>query len=130
MLFRKYQVTSYIRNTISKHSNLVGLFIILISVIVHIIVKSMIIAPFTAMIFIIGYILLDIKGFKKKILLFFANHSTNIWLEHMQFYIILFKNTVFCTNTVLGCFIILLVLCLISSYFIDFINNQINIILG
>lgn len=108
MLFRKYQTISYIRNKISNCSSVVGLFIILISIIIHIMIKSMIIAPFTAIIFIIGFILLDIKGFMKKVLLFFANHSTNIWLVHMQFYAIFLKDFVFSTNTVLGCFVILL----------------------
>ena len=65
----------------------------------------------------------------KKVLLFFANHSTNIWLVHMQFYAIFLKDFVFSTNTVLGCFIILLILCVMASYFINFIYNKINVIL-
>lgn len=123
--YRKYNVISHIRNIVGKYSNIIGILIIFLSVVIHIVMKSMIIAPFTAMMFIIGYVLINIKGFMKEVLLFFGNHSTNIWLVHMQFYMIFFKNVVFCTNTTLGCLIILLTLCVLSSYIINFINNKI-----
>lgn len=126
IMFKKYNLISCIRNYIRKHSTFIAILIIIMSIVIHIIIKSMVIAPFTALLFIIGYVLLDIKGMMKTILLFFGNHSTNIWLVHMQFYSIFFKDIVFCTNTVLGCLIILLIMCFITSYVINMIHNMLS----
>nr|WP_317999557.1 acyltransferase family protein [uncultured Faecalibacillus sp.] len=124
IIFRKYNITSMIRKSFKKHNTFIGIFIIAMCLIFHIIIKSMIVAPFISIIFIIGFSLLNLNGTIKEILLFFGKHSTNMWLVHMQFYMIFFKEIVFCTDTVLGCFIILIVLSLISSYFIFFIMKQ------
>ena len=126
MLFRKYEIVSLIRSLIKRNNNIIGIFIIVFCLVFHAIIKTMAIAPLVAIIFIVGYVLLDIKGLFEKVLIFFGNHSTNIWLVHMQFYMIFFKDVVFCTNTVLGCFIILMALCILSSYIINVIMRKMN----
>ncbi len=126
MLFYKYKLITLIRNNIKNHQSIIGGIIILLAILIHIVIKSMIIAPFTAYIFIVGFSLLHIEGIIKKVLLFFGTHSTNMWLVHMQFYSIFFKNVVFSTNTVIGCLIILLIMCIVTSYFINFIIDSIN----
>lgn len=118
MIFKKYSVISCIREKFASDINVMGVCIIFLCIILHAIVKSMIVAPFVAVIFIIGFSLIHFDGIIKKILLFFGDHSTNIWLVHMQFYIIFAKELVFCTDTVLGCLIILLFFSIISSFII------------
>ena len=124
ILFKKYNVISMIRNKFKKHSTFNGIVVIVMCLIIHNIIKSMFITPCVGILFIVGFSLLNLNGTIKEILLFFGKHSTNMWLVHMQFYSIFFKDVIFCTNTVLGCFVILIVFCLISSYFIFFIMKQ------
>ena len=126
IMFRKHNIISIIRNKITKYSSFIGICIIILCVFLHIVIKSMFIAPFIAIVLICGYSLLHIDGIVKKILLFFGKHSTNIWLTHMQFYMIFFSKIVFCTKTVLGCFVILICMCLISSFFINTLIKIIN----
>ena len=85
----------------------------------------MIIAPFIAIIFIIGFSLIHFHSIIRKILLYFGNHSTNLWLVHMQYYMIFTLTIVFYTHTVIGCLVILLALCITTSYFINFLENLI-----
>lgn len=125
LLFKKYDVISFIRNNLTQHSSLIGICIISFCILLHIIIKSMFIAPFIAIMLICGYSLLHIDGINKKILLYFGNHSTNIWLVHMQFYMIFFSNVIFYTKTIVGCFVILLFLCLMTSYCINYLMKAI-----
>ena len=125
LLFYKYKIISFIRDIFHKN-NIIAFIIIMICILLHIIIKSMIIAPFIAVIFICGFSMLKFNNTMKKIFLFFGNHSTNIWLIHMQFYMIFASEIVFCTNTVIGCFIILMILCTIVSFLIDFIYDRLN----
>lgn len=124
ILFKKYAVISFIREKIISYSNVIGIFIVLLCIVFHVIIKSLIIAPFVAIILIIGFSLIHFNGIIKKILLFFGDHSTNIWLVHMQFYMIFSKELVFCTNTVIGCLVILLFASIISSCVIMWIYNR------
>lgn len=122
MLFYKYKIISRLRNKIGKN-NLYGLGIIGLCFISRIFVKSMIAAPFTAIIFILGFVLLRFNKRVEQILVYFGNHSTNIWLVHMQYYMIFIPAVIFVTNAVIGCLIILLILCLITSYIINAIYS-------
>lgn len=126
ILFRKYKVISFVRKRFNQFSGIIGVFIIIACCIGHIIVKSMIVAPFIGILFIVGYSLLNIHGIMKRVLLFFGNHSTNIWLTHMQFYSIFFSSVVFCTDTVVGCFVILMLMCIAGSYLIHIISKSVN----
>ena len=124
MLFYKNLIISRIRKRV-KRKNITALFIILFCFFSHVIVKNMIMAPFISFIFIIAFSLIDFSSFFQKILLFLGKHSTNIWLVHMQFYMIFLPSVVFCTQTVLGCLIILLLLSVLTSYIVNFIENNI-----
>ena len=129
MLFYKYKIITKIRMLLqkSKYQNLIGLLILLFTTICHAVVKTMAIAPITALMIIIGFATFNISNnVIRKILLFFGNHSTNIWLTHMQFYMIFCKDIVFSTNTVIGCFIILLTMCIITSFIIKTIMKIIT----
>ena len=65
----------------------------------------------------------DFHPIIRKILLYFGNHSTNLWLVHMQYYMIFTPTVVFYTHTVIGCLVILLGMCIITSYLINFLEN-------
>ena len=123
--FSKYHMTTKIRDINIKHKNLFACSLIVLCIVLHNIIKSMFVAPFIALIFICSIILIDFNKYIKNIFIYFGNHSTNIWLVHMQFYMIFFKDLVFCTDTVIGCFIILIVLSLISSYIINAVQKLI-----
>lgn len=122
MVFYKNLLISRVKS-IFVENNIFAFIIVFISVILHVLIKSVIIAPFIAILFIIGFSLMNFNLFIKKILLFLGKHSTNIWLVHMQFYMIFFPGVVFYTHTTFGCFFILLLLSLLSSYIIYFIEK-------
>ena len=129
LLFRKYLVMTKLKEKLNN-KQVVGIILMLLSVVLHIIVKSMIVAPFTGLIFITGFLLVDIKvPFLEKVLLYLGNHSTNVWLLHMQFYMIFFSKLIFSTHTVLGCIIILFACCILCSYVVDIIHFKINSII-
>ena len=85
----------------------------------------MIIAPFTAIAFICFFNLMDKSGFVQKIFTFFGDHSTNIWLTHMFFYMSIFPELTFAPKYPILIFAWLLILCLISSYVINSIYKPI-----
>lgn len=129
LLFRKYFVMTKLKEKLNN-KQVVGIILMLVSVLLHIVVKSMIVAPFTGLIFITGFLLIDIKiPFLEKVLLFLGKHSTNVWLLHMQFYMIFFSKLIFSTHTVLGCIIILFACCILCSYVVDAIHSKINSII-
>ncbi|WP_302133145.1 acyltransferase family protein [Thomasclavelia spiroformis] len=123
MIFYKYKIITKIKNKVEKN-NFIACIIILICILIHVVIKNMIIAPFIAILFVCGYALLSFNAITKKLLLFLGNHSTNIWLLHTQFYAKFAPMIVFCTNTVLGCLIILLGLCIATSHVINFLYSK------
>lgn len=127
LLFRKYLVMTELKEKLNN-KKVVGIVLMLLSVILHIVVKSMLVAPFTGLIFITGFLLIDIKvPLLEKVLLFLGKHSTNVWLLHMQFYMIFFSKFIFSTHTVLGCIIILFACCTACSYIVDFIHIKFSL---
>ena len=69
-----------------RNKNLICSIGILLLVLGHALYESMIIAPITAIGFICLFSLMDKNIQVKKLLSFFGDHSTNIWLTHMFFY--------------------------------------------
>lgn len=129
LLFSKYLVVTELKEKLNN-KQIVGIILMLVSVLLHIVVKSMIVAPFTGLIFITGFLLIDIKiPFLEQVLLFLGKHSTNVWLLHMQFYMIFFSKLIFSTHTVLGCIIILFACSILCSYVVDVIHSKINSII-
>lgn len=94
---------------------------ILLLVIVHALYQSMIIAPFTGAVFICLFSLMDKHISLQRTLNFFGNHSTNIWLTHMFFYLSIFSEITFAPRYPVLIFSWLILLCLTSSYVINFI---------
>lgn len=122
--FNKYKIVTTLRNINIKHKNVIGVLLIILCIALHNIIKSMAIPPIIAIIFICSILIMNINQGIRNIFIYFGNHSTNIWLVHMQFYMIFFKQVVFCTDTVIGCFIILLGLSLLTSHITNNIMDR------
>lgn len=92
-----------------------------------IILRSMIFAPFSAILFIILFCCNNNKFMIiEKILLYFGKHSTNMWLTHMQYYMIFASSIVFMSRNVFIIFGTLIILSLVSSYFVEYILHFFN----
>lgn len=94
---------------------------ILSLVIIHSMFESMFIAPFTALAFICLFSLMDKSSRVQKLFIYFGQHSTNIWLIHMFFYLSIFPELTFAPRYPVLIFGWLIVMCLVSSYMINFI---------
>lgn len=103
-----------------------ALILICVISIRELVLKSMIFAPFSAIVFIILLCCHRYTTPTQKVLLYFGNHSTNMWLTHMQYYMIFATSFVFMSRNVFVIFITLIVLSLISSYIIEYVYNAIN----
>ncbi|UOR13780.1 acyltransferase family protein [Halobacillus amylolyticus] len=109
-----------------KLKNILCLVGIVALVIIHSLYESMVIAPLTAISFICLFSLMDKSILIRKVLTYFGNHSTNLWLTHMFFYMTIFPEFTFAPRYPVLIFIWLLILCLCSSYIINWINNPIQ----
>ncbi|WP_391557551.1 acyltransferase family protein [Robertmurraya sp.] len=121
-IFAKKSLYSLICKLINKfaYKNIICVAAILSLITFHGFYESMIIAPFTAIVFICAFNIMD-KGFlTKKVLNFFGSHSTNMWLTHMFFYMTIFPELTFAPKYPILIFLWLIILCLISSYIINF----------
>ena len=61
----------------------------------------------------------------KKVFLFLGKHSTNIWLTHMFFYACLFKGLVTIVRYPLFMLLLMILLCVMTSYVVMGIENAI-----
>ncbi|MCQ6278882.1 acyltransferase [Bacillus sp. EB600] len=135
-IFAKERIYSKIFNAFSRLTlkNYICLAIILLLLLFHSFYESMIIAPITGITFICVFILIDKKVLINKIFKFFGDHSTNIWLTHMFFYLTIFPKMTFEPYFPILIFCWLLIMCLISSFIIHliykpiihYIDNKIN----
>lgn len=98
---------------------------IIMLVVIHGLYESMIIAPFTAVLFICFFCLMDKKESVQKAFTFFGNHSINIWLTHMFFYISFFPGLIFAPKYPGFIYLWLIMLCLITSYVINLIYKPV-----
>ena len=92
----------------------------------HGIIPNFVVAPFTALVFIFMFLQLNLSQYINRTLDYFAPHATNLWLIHMFFYLIYFKDFVYGFKYVPIIFIVLIGLCLVSSYLVNFANRFIQ----
>jgi hypothetical protein len=126
-IFLKEKIYSKLHNAFSHFSfkNLLCTLGILVLLLFHSFFESMIIAPITGISFICFFNLMSKKEAIRKLFNFFGDHSTNIWLTHMFFYMTIFPNVIFVPKYPILIFAWLLILCLFSSYIINFIYQPI-----
>lgn len=126
MMFYKYKVFTKLRNLLNKRFNdiqltVLGAIIFLALVIGHGIVPSVFVAPFTGLVIIVIFNVVKKGEFINKIFDFLGQHSTNIWLTHMFFYSVLFKNFIFIAKYPLLIFAFMMLLTISCSYIINII---------
>ncbi|MGV4415215.1 acyltransferase family protein [Chryseobacterium sp. T1] len=109
-----------------KFKNVFGVLAIILLIVLHGIIPNFIIAPFTGLCFIFIFLQFSLPSYLDKLLDFFAPHSTNIWLIHMFFYMIYFPVFIYSFNYPTLIFSVLLLMCLGSSYIVNFIINKIT----
>lgn len=90
------------------------------------VLRHMIFAPFSAVALIILFGTYNWGKLGEKILLFFGKHSTNMWLTHMQFYMIFTPTLVFCSRNVFVIMLTLVALSLVASYVVDVVYNLVT----
>lgn len=109
-----------------KYRNAVAIFGVVILIVLHGLVPNLIIAPFTALAFIFLFLQLSLGRIVDKGLDFFNPHSTNLWLIHMFFYMIYFKELIYAPQYPLFIFGWLVLWCLIASYLVNVIYNTLE----
>lgn len=108
-----------------KFTQIIGYILILFTFIINIIIGNYVIDPITAILIITAFSIIKINKNIKYFLLYISNHSTNIWLTHMFFYIIFFSELVYAPKYSVFIFIWLIILCIGTSYLINLIYKPI-----
>lgn len=119
MLIAKYNVVTFIKKKNIKNIWLL-LVLLLISVVVCIVEKGIAMPFYAIIVFLVFNSLKKNKSFTK-IFDFLGTHSTNIWLVHMFFYLVLFAGLVQNLKYPLFIFIGMLAICIAVSYIINLI---------
>ncbi|PGL35394.1 acyltransferase [Bacillus cereus] len=127
-IFAKEKIYSKLYNKFyyMPYKNILCAIGIIMLIVLHAFYESMIIAPFTAIAFISFFILMNKSSVIQHILAFLGEHSTNIWLTHMFFYMSIFPGLIFAPKYPIIIFIWLITLCIASSYVINFIYKPIE----
>ena len=128
-IFADKRIYSKLYNLINKirFKNMICISIIILMIIAHGFVETLFVAVFTGIIFICCFNLMDKPKWLNKILDYLGSHSTNMWLTHMFFYMIYFKEIVFAPKYIFLIFPWLIILCLGASYIINLMYKPIII---
>ena len=94
-------------------------------IVAHGIVQTLFVAVFTGVVFICVFNLIDKPKWINRLFNYLGDHSTNIWLIHMFFYMIYFKDLVYGAKYSFLIFSWLIILCLVSSYIVNLIYKLI-----
>lgn len=94
------------------------------------IVPSLFIAPVTGFAAMMLFHFWDKPQFVKKAFLLVGHHSTNIWLTHMFFYSVLFKNFVYAAKYPVAIFALMLVITLTLSFVLQKIEKPFQAIVA
>lgn len=108
-----------------KYKDALGILIIVLMIIAHGILQTLFVAVFTGVVFICVFNLMDKPKWLNNLLSYLGGYSTNMWLIHMFFYMIYFKELVYGAKYSFLIFPWLVVLCLASSYIVNLIYNTI-----
>ncbi|MBM7651845.1 acyltransferase family protein [Neobacillus cucumis] len=122
-IFAKVNIYSKIQKKLGQlaFKNLVSILAILLLITIHSFYESMIIAPITGILFICIFNLMNKSTWLLRLFGFIGNHSTNLWLTHMFFYMTIFPKLTFAPKYPIFIFCWLIILCLITSYIINLV---------
>lgn len=123
MFFQKYHIVSKLRSVSVSPAlrNTCCILIPIVMFLLHAVEKSLIIAPITGLSTIVCFHTIEKPNWLCKTTLFLGKHSTNIWLVHMFFYLVLFKDFVFIAKYPLLILLLMPVICIAVSYGINLI---------
>jgi hypothetical protein len=112
---------------IPKFLQIIASLILLVAILIGhtLVVPSLFVAPATGIIIITLFHFWNKPLFIKKTFLFIGKHSTNIWLTHMFFYLILFKNLVYIAKYPLLIFLFMIVITSLLSIVIQAVEKPI-----
>lgn len=90
-------IDSIIRQKIGKACYTIGWFLVFILLLIGrtIVVPNMIAAPFSGLVIIIGFSLMNKPLWFENLFLLLGKHSTNIWLTHLFFYAVIFVDFIY-----------------------------------
>ncbi len=127
VIFAEKKLYSKINNIFNKirFKNILAISLIFMMIVAHGFVQTLFVAVFTGIGFIVLLNLIDKPKWLDNVLEYISRHSTNMWLIHMFFYIIYFKNLVFTPKYPVLIFIWLVSLCIMSSIVINIIYKPI-----
>lgn len=136
VIFADKKLYSKISNIFNKFKfkNALAMFSIMLMIVAHGFVQSLFVVVFTSVAFIVLFNLIDKPKWLDDLLEYISRHSTNMWLIHMFFYMIYFKELVFAPKYPLFIFIWLVTLCIATSIvinimykpIINFIDSKLN----
>ena len=127
VIFAEKKLYSKISNIFNKFKfkNILAMFLIMLMIVAHGFVQSLFVAVFTGVAFIVLFNLIDKPKWLDDLLEYISRHSTNMWLIHMFFYMIYFKELVFAPKYPALIFIWLVILCIAASHVINLIYKPI-----
>ena len=122
MVCRKYGVIGAMREylkdrTVLRRGIVFGLP--LAAFVGHCVIQSAFVAPFTAAAVLTGLFLAKLPGWAERCFLGLGRHSTNIWLVHMFFYLVLFRGFAFTAKYPVLILGLMLAACFAASMVID-----------
>ncbi|MEJ2900621.1 acyltransferase [Acinetobacter sp. NS-4] len=100
---------------VSANIGIIGLILF------HAYIPNFIVAPITGLGFILLFTQMNLPKFIENILDFLTPHATNIWLAHMFFYLIFFRDFIYSPKYVIPIFVLLVICCVVTSYVVNFI---------
>lgn len=128
MYFYKYRIFTKIRifardNIKNIYLVILSISIILCTIVAHGIVKSLIVTPFTGIVTVIVFNVVNKGKLINCFFEFFGKHSTNIWLTHMFFYFFIFKDLVFVAKYPFFILVFMMAITVAVSYCVNLIYN-------
>lgn len=91
----------------------------------HCIIHSAFVAPFTAAAALTGLFLAQLPGLVQRIFLLLGKHSTNIWLVHMFFYLVLFGGFAYSAKYPVLILGLMLAVCFVASMLIELLYQPV-----
>lgn len=129
MLFCKLRLVSKLRERCAVLKKFVvaiaSAAVLLLMIAMHGVFQTNYVAVFTAVATICLFCVFPLPNCGKSVLCFLGDHSGNIWLVHMFFYVVLFENFVFCAKYPTLIFLLILAISLLASFIIKLICRTI-----
>jgi hypothetical protein len=105
----------------TSFKNIAAIIGMVFLIVAHAYIPNYIIAPITGLGFILFFTQMNLPRFFEGALDFLTPHATNMWLTHMFFYLIFFREFIYSPKYVIPIFLLLITCCVITSYVINFI---------